>query len=335
MEFEISKKLIDKSRFMNIDEIDWSKVRPGTAFCINTIRNDAVDTKLSVCYSYIFIEYTKLLGEIQFYHTISGRMIRIKLIAANYTHYFTIDDFRKDDLTKIPTIYLAELKCSSGKCVVFKDAILHDSQIGDESFFITSNYDPVKNTCDLSNLKRRFKLSNVNVALLTSAANIFIRDDFTTEDKVTTDVDRRFKLIIRTDKSRGNKIVIVKREDHELWIQVIQKSSFTPEIVRKVISIGIIYILTNKKYPWNKKLLKEGERYYRIDYNTFEIQNIAFSLDNPESLYDVYLNNVFSSPLDIEEKNGVEKVKANINFNYGFFGLNLANKRKEEVKNEN
>lgn len=329
MEFEISKKLIDKSRFMKIDEIDWSKVQPGTAFGINTIRNDAVDTKLSVCYSYIFIEYTKLLGEIQFYHTISGRMIRIKLIAANYIHYFTIDDFRKDDLTKIPTIYLSDLKWPT-RCVVFKDAILHDSQIVDKSFFITSNYDPVKNTCDLSNLKRSFKLSNVNVALLTSAANIFIRDDFTTEDKVTTDVDRRFKLIIRTDESRNNKIIIVKREDHELCIQVIPKLSFTPEKVRKVISSSIIYILTNKKYPWDKKLLKEGERYYRIDYNTFEIQNIAFSLDNPESLYDVYLNNVFSSPLDIEEKNGVEKVKANINFNYGFFGLNLTNKRKED-----
>lgn len=334
MEFEISKKLIDKSRFMKIDEIDWSKVRPGTAFCINTIRNDAVDTKLNVCYSYIFIEYTKLLGEIQFYHTISGNMIRMNLIAANKVYNFTIDDFRKDDLSKIPTIYLDYLKWAT-RYVVFKDAILHGFPDRDEYFFMTSNYDPIKNTCDLSNLKRRFKLSNVNVALLTSAANIFIRDDFTTEDKVTTDVDRRFKLIIRTDESRNNKIIIVKREDHELCIQVIPKLSFTPEKVRKVISSSIIYILTNKKYPWNKKLLKEGERYYRIDYNTFEIQNIAFSLDNPESLYDVYLNNVFSSPLDIEEKNGVEKVKANINFNYGFFGLNLANKRKEEVKNEN
>lgn len=130
MEFEISKKLIDKSRFMKIDGIDWSKVRPGTAFCINTICNDVVDTKLSVSYSYIFIEYTKLLGKIQFYHTISGNMIRMKLIAANKVYNFTIDDFRKDDLSKIPTIYLDELKCSSsGKCVVFKDAILHDSQL--------------------------------------------------------------------------------------------------------------------------------------------------------------------------------------------------------------
>lgn len=334
MEFEISKKFIDKSRFMKIDEVDWSKVRPGTAFCINTICNDDVDTKLSVCYSYIFIEYIELLDEIQFYHTVSGNMIRMKLIAANKVYNFTIDDFREDDLNKIPTIYLDDLKWAT-RCVVFKDAILHGFPDRDEYFFKTSNYNPMKNTCDLINFKRKFKLRNVKVDFLTSAANIFIRDDFTTEDKVTTDVDRRFKLIIRTDESRGNKIVIVKKEDHELWVQVIPKSSFTPEIVGKVISSSIIYILTNKKYPWNKKLLKEGERYYRIDYNTFEIQNAAFSLDNPESLYDVYLNNVFLSPLDIEEKNGVEKVKANINFNDGFFGLNLANKRKEEENNEN
>lgn len=139
-------------------------------------------------------------------------------------------------------------------------------------------------------------------------------------------------LLLELMKVGINKIIIVKREDHELCIQVIPKLSFTPEKVRKIISSSIIYILINKKYPWNKKLLKEGERYYRIDYNTFEIQNIAFSLDNSESLYDVYLNNVFSSPLDIEEKNGVEKVKANIDFNYGFFGLNLVNKGKEEKK---
>ena len=334
MEFEISKKLIDKSRFMNIDEIDWSKVRPGTAYCINTIRNDAVDTKLSVCYSYIFIEYTKLLGEIQFYHTISGRMIRIKLIAANYTHYFTIDDFRKDDLTKIPTIYLAELKCSSGKCVVFKDAILHDSQIGDESFFITSNYDPVKNTCDLINFKHKFKLRNVKIDLITSAANIFIKDDFTTKPKVT-DVDDLYKLIIRTDESRGNKIVVVQRDRWEVCILVFPKASFTPETVEKVISSRIVYILTNKKCSWDKKLLKEGEKYYRIDYNTLKIQNVAFSLDNLESLYDVYLGNIFPSKLDIKKKNGADTIKAIIDFNDSFFGLNLVNKRKEEVKNEN
>lgn len=334
MEFEISKKLIDKSRFMKIDEIDWSKVRPGTAFAINSICNDAVDTKISVCYSYIFIEYIELLGEIQFYSTTSGRMCRLTLIAANNVYKFIIDDFRKDDLTKIPTIYLDDHKCS-GKCVVFKDAIfyLHDFQIGDNSFFITSNYDPVKNSCDLTNLKRRFKLSNVNIALLTSAANIFIRDNFTTEPKVTTDVDGRFKLIIRTDESRNNKIIIVKGDEY-FCIHIFPKSSDTPESIEKFIRNSLTYILSRPKLLFDKKMLDEGVRYYRINYDTFEIQNMQFSLDNIECLYDIYLKNIFSSPLDIEEENGVEQIKALINFNDKFYDLNLS-KGKEEVKNEN
>ena len=77
-------------------------------------------------------------------------------------------------------------------------------------------------------------------------------------------------------------------------------------------------------------MLKEGEKYYRIDYNTLKIQNAIFSLDNPESLYDVYLDNIFPSKLDIKKKNGVDTIKANIDFNDSFFGLNLVNKRKED-----
>ena len=92
MEFEISQKFIDKSRFMKIDEVNWSKVQPGTAFGINT-RCDIIDEKVSVCYSYIFIKYTKLLDEIEFYHTKTGSIDRIKLISANSVFNFIIDDF--------------------------------------------------------------------------------------------------------------------------------------------------------------------------------------------------------------------------------------------------
>ena len=160
--------------------------------------------------------------------------------------------------------------------------------------------------------------------LITSVANIFIKDNFTTEPKVT-DVNNLYKLIIRTDESRGNKIIIVQRDRWELCIVVFPKESFTPEAIEKIISSRIVYILTNEKCSWDK-----GEKYYRIDYNTLKIQNATFSLDNPESLYDVYLDNIFPSKLDIKKKNGVDTIKANIDFNDSFFGLNLVNKRKED-----
>ena len=93
-------------------------------------------------------------------------------------------------------------------------------------FFKTLNYDTLKNTCDLINFKRKFILRNVNVDLITSVANIFIKDNFTTEPNVT-DINNLYKLIIRTDESRGNKIVIVQRDRWELCIVVFPKESFT------------------------------------------------------------------------------------------------------------
>lgn len=330
MEFEISKKYMDKSKFEKIDEIEWDKVKPGVAFGFN---NACVPSCFSISYSYIFIEYNEILTEIVFYHTISGSIERIKLVDENDCYNFIIDDFREDDLNKIPNIYLDDLRYAT-RCVVFKDVILHGRKIRDDDFFKTSNYNPVKNTCDLINFKHKFKLRNVKVDLITSAANIFIKDDFTTKPKVT-DVDDLYKLIIRTDESRGNKIVVVQRDRWEVCIIVFPKASFTPETVEKVISSRIVYILTNKKCSWDKKLLKEGEKYYRIDYNTLKIQNATFSLDNLESLYDVYLSNIFPSKLDIKKKNGADTIKAIIDFNDSFFGLNLVNKGKEEKKNEN
>ena len=314
MEFEISKKYMDKSKFEKIDEIEWDKVKPGVAFGFN---NACVPSCFSISYSYIFIEYNEILNEIVFYHTISGSIERIKLIDENDCYNFIIDDFREDDLNKIPNIYLDELRYTI-RCVVFKDVILYGRKIRDDDFFKTSNYDPLKNTCDLINFKNKFKLRNVKVDLITSAANIFIKDDFTTKPKVT-DVDDLYKLIIRTDESRGNKIVVVQRDRWEVCILVFPKPSFTPETVEKVISSRIVYILTNKKFSWDKKLLKEGEKYYRIDYNTLKIQNVAFSLDNLESLYDVYLGNIFPSKLDIKKKNGADTIKAIIDFNDSFF----------------
>lgn len=326
MEFEISKKFMNKSNFEKIDEIEWDKVKPGTAFGINSACIDP--SCFSISYSYIFIEYNKIMNEIVFYHTISSSIARFELIDENYCYNFIIDDFREDDLNKIPTVYLDELRYAT-RCIVFKDTILHNHQIKDNDFFKTSNYDPVKNTCDLINFKRKFILRNVKMDLITSVANIFIKDNFVTEPKVT-DVNNLYKLIIRTDESRGNKIVIVQRDRWELCIVVFPKASFTPESIEKIISSRIVYILTNEKCSWDKKLLKEGEKYYRIDYNTLKIQNAIFSLDNPESLYDVYLDNIFPSKLDIEKKNGVDTIKANIDFNDSFFGLNLVNKRKED-----
>lgn len=109
------------------------------------------------------------------------------MISENDYYNFIIDDFREDDLNKIPTIYLDELRYAR-RCVVFKDVILYSRQICDNDFFKTSNYNPAKNTCDLINFKQKFKLRNVKVDLVTSAANIFIRDNFTTEPKVTDEL---------------------------------------------------------------------------------------------------------------------------------------------------
>lgn len=326
MEFENNKKFImDKNKFEKIDEIEWSKVKPGVAFGIN-IGCFLDPSCFDISYSYIFIGYNEILNEIVFYHTISGLIERFRLIEENAYYNFVVDDFREDDLNKIPTVYLGELKYFR-RCVVFKDVILHGRQIRDDHFFKISNYDPIKNTCDLINFKHKFKLKNVKVDLFTSAANIFIRDNFSTESKVT-DIDNRYKLIIRTDESSGNKIIVVQRNRLEVCISILPKASFTPETVEKFISSRIVYILTNKRCPWDKKLLKEGAKYYRIDYNTLEIQNATFSLDNLESLYDVYLKNIFLSKLDIKAKI-VDHTKAIIDFNDSFFGLNLINKRKE------
>ena len=332
MEFEISKKFMNKSNFEKIDVIEWDKVKPGTAFGINSACIDP--SCFSISYSYIFIEYNKIMNEIVFYHTISSSIARFELIDENYCYNFIIDDFREDDLNKIPSICLDDPKYAKRYVVfkdfvVFKDVILHDHKIHDNDFFKTLNYDTLKNTCDLINFKRKFILRNVKMDLITSVANIFIKDNFTTEPKVT-DVNNLYKLIIRTDESRGNKIIIVQRDRWELCIVVFPKESFTPEAIETIISSRIVYILTNEKCSWDKKLWKEGEKYYRIDYNTLKIQNATFSLDNPESLYDVYLDNIFPSKLDIKKKNGVDTIKANIDFNDSFFGLNLVNKRKED-----
>ena len=193
--------------------------------------NDIIDEKVSVCYSYIFTKYTKLLDEIEFYYTITGSIDRIKLINENSVYNFIIDDFREDDLNKIPSICLDDPKYAKRYVVfkdfvVFKDVILHDHKIHDNDFFKTLNYDTLKNTCDLINFKRKFILRNVKMDLITSVANIFIKDNFTTEPKVT-DVNNLYKLIIRTDESRGNKIIIVQRDRWELCIVVFPKESFT------------------------------------------------------------------------------------------------------------
>ena len=328
MEFKISQKFIDKSKFMKIDEVNWSKVQPGTAFGINT-RCDIIDEKVSVCYSYIFIKYTKLLNEIEFYHTKTGSIDRIKLINANRVFNFIIDDFREDDLIKIPTINLDNNKFVS-KCVVFKDVILHNKSITDDSFFMASNYNSVKNTCDLTNLNSKFKLSNVNVSFLTSATNIFIKDNYNTEPKVT-DVDCRFKLIIRTDESRDNKIVIVKRNNYEFVMQIFPKLLCKPNSIEKFIRSSLVYILTNNEKYSYERWIDDGEKYYHIDYDTFEIKKVTFRLDNPECLYDRYFNNIFQIKENIDAAD-IEKIKTMIKFNDKFFNMKLM-KRKEEENN--
>lgn len=63
-----------------------------------------------------------------------------------------------------------------------------------------------------------------------------------------------------------------------------------------------------------------------------KIQNVAFSLDNIESLYDVYLGNIFPSKLDIKKKNGADTIKSIIDFNDSFFGLNLVQQKKGRSK---
>lgn len=70
MEFEISKKFMDKSEFEKINEIEWDKIKPGVTFGFN---NACINPScFSISYSYIFIEYNEILNEIVFYHTISG-----------------------------------------------------------------------------------------------------------------------------------------------------------------------------------------------------------------------------------------------------------------------
>lgn len=113
-------------------------------------------------------------------------------------------------------------------------------------------------------------------------------------------------------------------------MQIFPKLLSNPNSIEKFIRSSLVYILTNNEKYSYERWIDDGEEYYHIDYDTFEIKKVTFRLDNPECLYDRYFNNIFPSKLDIEKKNGVDTIKANIDFNDSFFGLNLVNKRKED-----
>ena len=72
-------------------------------------------------------------------------------------------------------------------------------------------------------------------------------------------------------------------------------------------------------------------RNFKNDVGEYETDFIPVNLVGQVAESTVeYLDNIFPSKLDIEKKNGVDTIKANIDFNDSFFGLNLVNKRKED-----